>query len=186
MAETPKTVPVINRGRLEFLVDGVFAIALTILVLELKVPELADRRSIAELGQALAHEAPTFISYLASFMLLGIFWYRHNHQYEHFRVITRGMLVLHFVQLAAAAFLPFCAALLGRYPVNGLSIVVYLGCVLVYAWASAGTWILAQRSGAMTASLTEAAYAESRRRWLRGCLVLSALFTLYVIRLLVN
>ena len=186
MTDERTTVPVINRSRLEFLVDGVFAIALTILVLELKVPELADRRSVAELGQALAHEAPTFLSYLASFMLLGIFWYRHNHQYEHFRVITRGMLVLHFVQLAAAAFLPFCAALLGRYPINGLSMVVYLACILVYSWASGATWILARRSGAMKAELTEAAYLRSRGRWLRGCLVITSLFALYLIRLLVN
>lgn len=179
-------VSVISRSRLEFLVDGVFAIALTILVLELKVPELADRRSVSELGQALAHEGPTFISYLASFMLLGVFWHRHNHQYEHFRVITRGMLVLHFVQLAAAAFLPFCAALVGRYAINGLALVVYLACVLVYSWASAATWIMARRAGAMTAALTEAAYLESRRRWLRGCFLLTGLFVLYLIRVLVN
>jgi uncharacterized membrane protein len=186
MTDDRATVPVISRSRLEFLVDGVFAIALTILVLELKVPELGDRRSVPELGQALAHEAPTFLSYLGGFVLLGLFWYRHNHQYEHFRVITPGMLVLHFVQLAAAAFLPFCAALMGRYPINGLSAVVYLACVLVYSWASCATWILAQRSGAMKAGLTEAAYLQARRKWLRGCLVITVMFTLYLIRLLVN
>jgi len=186
MTHEHTTVPVISRSRLEFLVDGVFAIALTILVLELKVPELEDRRSVAALGQALAHEAPTFISYLVGFILLGVFWYRHNHQFEHFRVITRGMLALHFVQLAAAAFLPFCAALMGRYPINPLSSVVYLACVLVYSWASGVTWILAQRSGAMRAELTEAAYLRSRRRWLRGSLVITGLFTFYLIRLLAS
>ena len=70
MTDERATVPIISRSRLEFLVDGVFAIALTILVLELKVPELADRRSVPELGQALAHEAPTFLSYLGGFVLL--------------------------------------------------------------------------------------------------------------------
>jgi uncharacterized membrane protein len=186
MTDEHATVPVISRSRLEFLVDGVFAIALTILVLELKVPELSDGRSVEELGRALAHEAPTFVSYVVGFIMLGVFWYRHNHQYEHFRVITRGMLVLHFVQLAAAAFLPFCAALMGRYPINGLSAVVYLGCVLVYFWASGATWILAQRAGAMKAEVTEAAYLRTRQRWLRGCLVITVMFTLYLIRLLVN
>jgi uncharacterized membrane protein len=186
MTNEPAPVSVISRSRLEFLVDGVFAIALTILVLELKVPELEDRRSVAALGQALAHEAPTFLSYLGGFILLGAFWYRHNHQYEHFRVITRGMLVLHFVLLAAAAFLPFCAALMGRYPSNRLSIVVYLACILVYSWASAVIWILAHRAGAMRTELTEAAYLRSRTRWLRGSLVITGLFAFYLIRLLAS
>ena len=186
MTDAHATVPIVSRSRLEFLVDGVFAIALTILVLELKVPELHDSRSIAELRQALAHEVPTYLSYLASFVLLGVFWYRHNRQYEHFRVITTGMLVLHFVQLAACASLPFCAALIGRYPVNGFSMVVYLACILVYAWASAATWIMAQRAGAMNAALTEAVYVRSRQRWIRGCVVITSLFVLHLIRVLAS
>jgi hypothetical protein len=97
-------VPVISKSRLEFLFDGVFAIAMTILVLELKVPELVNPRSVAELARALVHEASTFVSYLISFVVLGVFWYRHNQQYHSYHAISRGMLVLHFVQLAAAAF----------------------------------------------------------------------------------
>ena len=79
-------------------------------------------------------------------MLLGIFWYCHNHQYQHFRVITRGMLV---PALRAACRRGVSAVLRGssrRYPINGLSMVVYLACVLVYSWASGATWILARRS----------------------------------------
>ncbi len=175
--------PVVSRSRLEFLFDGVFAIAMTILVLELKVPDLSDRRSVAELARALAHEAPTFVSYLLSFVVLGVFWYRHDQQYRAFRVITPGMLLLHFVQLAGAAFFPFCAALMGRYPTNPLTIVVYLGCILVYAWSSFGIWVVARKAGS-TADLTITAYQDSRNRWLRGCIVVSALFVLNLIRTL--
>ena len=74
MTDERTTVPVISRSRLEFLVDGVFAIALDDPRARIEGSELADRRSVAELGQALADEAPTFLSYLASFMLLGVFW----------------------------------------------------------------------------------------------------------------
>ena len=100
------------------LFDGVFAIAMTILVLELKVPEIDDRLSSSQLLHALLKESGTFFSYLLSFAILGVFWWRHNHVYHFFRTITSKMLVLHFVQLAAAAFFPFTAALYGRYPTN--------------------------------------------------------------------
>src|SRR6266511_3835422 len=137
---------VITKSRLEFLFDGVFAIAMTILVLELKVPELADRHSIPELAAALAHGLPTFVSWLLSFVVLGMFWYRHNHQYRHYQRITHGMLVLHFVQLAAAAFFPFCAALFGRYSFNPLAGLFYVSSIFVYAFASLANWVVAERA----------------------------------------
>ena len=177
---------VISKGRLEFLFDGIFAIAMTILVLELKIPELVDRRSMGELARELAHHAPTFGSYLLSFAMLGMFWYRHNHQYHHFLRITEGMLALHFVQLAAAAFFPFCAALFGRYPRNGLSVVVYVGCILVYLWAMAANWIVAKRGGALSAEVTAADYLRTRTKALLGCLVISIVFTAVVIEALVH
>ena len=172
----------VSKSRLEFLFDGIFAIAMTILVLELRVPELNDRRSVGELARALGHHAPTFGSYLLSFGMLGIFWYRHNRQYRHFQAITHGMLVLHLVQLAAAAFFPFCAALLGRYPTNSLSIVVYAGCVLVYLWSMLVNWVIAKRCGVLGAEVTEPDYRRTRSRLLRGCLGLSTLFSLFLIK----
>jgi uncharacterized membrane protein len=181
-----KSVPAISKARLEFLFDGVFAIAMTILVLELKVPELANRRSIPELARALSHNGPTFVSYLVSFAMLGLFWYRHNLMYHHFRVITRGMLILHFVLLAAAAFFPFCAALVGRYPTNGLSLLVYISCVLVYAWASLGNWVLAGRSGSVEPGFGSEDFVRSRNKLLRWCMTLSFVFVIYLIRVLSN
>src|SRR5258708_15922983 len=94
----------VSKDRLEFLFDGIFAIAMTILVLELKVPELNDRRSVSELAHALAHHAPTFGSYLLSFWLLRIFWYRHNQPYHHILVITHCMLAIHLLQPASLSF----------------------------------------------------------------------------------
>ena len=157
----------ISKGRLEFLYDGIFAIAMTILVLELKVPELNDRHSIGELAHALAHHGPTFASYLLSFLMLGIFWSRHNHDYRHFHRITYPMLVMTLVQLAAAAFFPFCAAMLGRYPQNRLA-----------------TWVVAKRSGTFGADFPLTDYLRTRNRILRGCLVLLAMFALAFMRVL--
>jgi uncharacterized protein (TIGR02246 family) len=170
----------ISRSRLEMLVDGIFAIAMAILVLDLKVPEIADRRSVSELARSLVGQAPTFLSYLLSFFVLGVFWYRHNQQYRHYRSITRGMLALHFVQLAAAASFPFCAALVGRDGINPLATVIYLACIVVYAWTAAVTWIVAKRSGAMSAELTDTAYLRSRKRKITTSLAISALLLVNV------
>lgn len=174
----------ISRSRLEFLFDGVFAIAITILVLELRVPELADRRSIAELARGLAQNATTFASYLLSFIMLGSFWYRHNHQYHWFERITPAMLVLHFVQLAAAAFFPFCAALFGRYPFNPLAALIYVACVATYLWTSLATWVVARRAGATVAELGDDTFRRSARRMARGALVATALLGFYAVRTL--
>ena len=171
----------ISKGRLEFLYDGIFAIAMTILVLELKVPELVDSLSVAELERALGHHAPTFASYLLSFLMLGILWTRHNHDYRHFRVITQPMLIITMVQLAAAAFFPFCAALLGRYPRNTFSFVPYAGCVLVLVLCRLANWVVARRCGSLT-EFPEPDYLRIRKRILRGCLALSAIFALSLLR----
>ena len=186
MEQQDAVVPMISRSRLEMLVDGIFAIAMTILVLELKVPELTDSRSVSELARSLARQAPTFLSYLLSFFVLGMFWYRHNRQFRHYRVISRRMLGLHFVMLAAGAFFPFCAALVGRYATNPLTQVVYLACIVVYAWTTCLTWIVARRSGSMSADLTEAEYLRARKRSIRVSVLISALFALYVVRMVAS
>ncbi|HET9834114.1 MAG TPA: SgcJ/EcaC family oxidoreductase [Vicinamibacterales bacterium] len=182
-AEDQRTnVSVISRSRLEMLVDGVFAIAMTILVLELKVPEVAERRSVAELTRALAKQAPTFLSYLLSFLVLGMFWYRHNRQFRHYRAITLPILGLHFIQLAAAASFPFCAALVGRYAPNPLALVVYLGCVVAYAWSATATWIVARRSGSSSSDLPEETYLRERKRGIVSSVVVSALLVVNLAR----
>lgn|SRR5512140_300348 len=170
------THPAISRARLEVLFDGIFAIAMTILVLELKVPDLADRHSVDELGRYLAQDAPTFISYLLSFTLLGVLWYRHNQIYRYVERVSRRMLALQLLQLATAAFIPFCAALMGRYPTNPLSTVVYSGCIMIYQWTSAAYWIVAGRVGALRPDVDRSEYRAQRRRNLRAVLAVTAIF----------
>jgi len=175
-------VSAISRSRVEFLFDGVFAIAMTILVLELRVPDLVNHRSSAELARGLSQYASTFGSYLLSFFVLGSFWYRHNHQYRYFQTITIPILVLHFVQLAAAAFFPFCAALFGRYPFNPLSAAIYVGCVLTFQLATVLAWIIGRRAGAMSVDLSDETYRRTLRRTLRQLVLATALLVFYVVK----
>ena len=175
--------PAISRSRLETLYDGIFAIAMTLLVLELKVPELVDRHSVRELAQQLGHNGPTFFSYVLTFVVLGVLWYRHNVHFRHYRVVTKGILALHLVELAAATSFPFCAALMGRYPTNGLARVVYVASVLVFTWASFAMLVLAKRSGSLASEFVEDGYVALWKRTLRASAVLTLLTVIYLLNL---
>ncbi|HTY36710.1 MAG TPA: TMEM175 family protein [Bacteroidota bacterium] len=174
----------IGKGRLEFLFDGIFAIAMTILVLELKVPELQDRHSVSELWNGIVEHGATFFSYLLSFVMLGMLWFRHNEQFHHVTKVSLGMLMLQLAQLALAAFFPFCAALLGRYPTNHLSQAIYIGCVMLYMWCAAFHWIRAHRLGVLGGEIDAAKYLEVRKRNLMGAGVLTVMFVAYGVQVL--
>ncbi len=170
----------VSRARLEVLCDGIFAIAMTLLVVELKVPELLDRRSVPELALGLRHHLPGFVSYLISFFMLAVFWINHNQWYRHIQHVTKPVLVLQLCQLVLAAFLPFCAALVGRHVVNPLSIVVYLGCVTSYLWLGALLWALARRTGALAPPADGTLYPRIQRGQLKGSLVTTLMFLSYL------
>jgi uncharacterized membrane protein len=177
---------VVSKSRLEFLFDGIFAIAMTILVLEVRVPELADRHSVRELAGVLAQHGSSFFSYFFSFGMLGLFWYRHNRQYHYFRRITGSMAVLTMLQLSMAAFFPFCAGTFGHYPSNYLAMSLYAGCILAYMGASTAVWVVAQRSGAMGSELSQDEYRRHKKRNLRGLCIISVIFAYYIVMALVN
>lgn len=171
----------VDRARLEFVFDGVFAIAMTLLVLELKVPELADSRSVRELISELGHHGAAFFSYGLSFAMLGILWYNHQRQYRFIRRVTLGIFIANLILMATAAAFPFCAALFGRYPLNGLSVVLYLACLFVHMAASCAQWHLAERANALSPDLEPARAAKFRRGSLAGSLVLGFLALTYLV-----
>ncbi len=173
---------VISRNRLEFLVDGIFAIAMTILVLEIKVPEIADRKSSSELWTALMHHGAMFFSYLVSFAMLGIFWYSHHLYYRFVRQVTKSMLALHLIMLATAAFFPFCAAVLGRYTTNPTTMVLYVGCILVYMACITALWILGEKQNILDPGLDRNTIRRYRRGYMRGSIAILAYLFFFIAR----
>jgi uncharacterized membrane protein len=169
----------ISKARLEFLWDGIFAIAMTILVLELRVPDISDRRSSAELLRELAHHAPAFGSWLLSFVVLSVFWYNHQREYRYFDRITRASLVIHLWLMASAAFFPFCAALLGRYPFNAFAMRMYIGCIWFHVAGTTTLWVVAERQAAFDSQLAPAEIRRIRNRFVRATIILLALAVFY-------
>jgi uncharacterized membrane protein len=98
-------------GRLETFADGVMAIAITLLILEVKVPSVAGGR----LGSALAHQWPSYAGYLVSFLTIGIIWVNHHHMFKLIERVDHGFLMLNVVSLIPIAFLPFPTALVADY-----------------------------------------------------------------------
>lgn len=173
----------ISKTRLEFLYDGIFAIAMTILVLELKIPELVERRSGSELLEQFLHHAPAFGSWLLSILVLGVFWFRHQQLYRHLHRITRAQLAIHLWLMATAAFFPFCAALIGRYPANRVAMLAYVGGAWLHVTGLATMWLVAERQGVLNPELDPTEVRQIGVRSLRRVAMLLVLAVGYFLLL---
>lgn len=112
-------------NRIEAFSDGVFAIVVTLLVLELKVPELHDHGSVGELGQQLVELAPKFLSWLISFIIVCKFWLNHHHVLGLARYATYAMVWLNSMFLMSQSFIPFPTAMMGEYASNPLAVTAF-------------------------------------------------------------
>jgi TMEM175 potassium channel family protein len=108
--------------RTEAFSDAVFAIIVTLLVLDLKVPHLHDVDSVGELAGQLAALAPKFVSWLISFIIVCKFWLNHHHLLSLARHANYGMMWLNSLFLLGQSFIPFPTALAGEYPHNALAV----------------------------------------------------------------
>jgi uncharacterized membrane protein len=105
--------------------DGLFAIAITLLVVSLTVPTLADGNSVGQLADALHDDQTKFISFVISFAVIGRYWMAHHTYFSTLKAMDRGLIALNLVYLAFIAFLPFPTALLGEYFDNPLALTIY-------------------------------------------------------------
>jgi len=111
--------------RIEAFSDGVFAIVVTLLVLELKVPSLRDLQSATELAHHLLELLPKFLSWLISFIIVCKFWLNHTHVLGLARHATYGMVWLNSIFLMFQSFIPFPTAMMGEYADNPLAVSLF-------------------------------------------------------------
>jgi uncharacterized membrane protein len=111
--------------RVELFSDGVFAIVVTLLVLELKLPPLKDHASVTELAHQLIELAPKFLSWLISFIIVCKFWLNHNHVLGLAHRADYGVAWLNSLFLMGQSFIPFPTAMVGEYPTNPLAVSLF-------------------------------------------------------------
>jgi uncharacterized membrane protein len=121
--------------RIEALSDGVFAIIITLLVLEIHVPQVQGGDVSSELERSLLAMAPKFLSYILSFVIVCIWWVAHHHLFHILKRSDRGLLWLNSLFLLWLAFIPFPAALMGDFPRVRLAVMLY-GAVTTLAGIS--------------------------------------------------
>jgi uncharacterized membrane protein len=101
--------------RSEALTDGIFAVAMTLLVIELKLPEHAAIHSADDLHAALFQLLPKGIAWVMSFFVLALFWIGHHRLFASLRRADAMLVRLNLLQLAAVSLMPFCSALSGEF-----------------------------------------------------------------------
>jgi uncharacterized membrane protein len=117
-----------HKGRVEAFSDGVFAVIITILVLELKVPHGADWAAIQPL-------MPAFFSYVLSFIYLGIYWNNHHHLFQATTHVTGAVMWANLFLLFWLSLIPFLTAWMGENEFARLPVAVY-GADLFFAGLS--------------------------------------------------
>jgi uncharacterized membrane protein len=105
--------------------DGVFAFAVTLLVLDLAVPALSPGASSMDLWQGLSKEYISFFNYILSFFIAGVWWNGHNRIFEHIRDSNTALRMLNLFFLLWIALLPFFTKILDQYHSLQLSVMLY-------------------------------------------------------------
>ena len=148
-------------SRLEAFSDGVFAIAITLLVLEIRVPVNQGEN----LWQALGDQWPSYAGYVISFLTIGIIWVNHHALFDAVSHATRPLLFLNLGLLMATAFIPFTTALMADYlrAANGQDVAaaVYSASFLVMGFCFGAIHLYLQRHGDL---VVESISPDQRRR----------------------
>ncbi|KND50048.1 MAG: Integral membrane protein [Parcubacteria bacterium C7867-008] len=121
-----------DKTRVEFLSDGVFAIVLTILVIDIKLPEFAGEISNQELLMQLAELWPLFASFALSFLVISVFWINHNYLFHTLtKKVDRGLNLLNLLYLLFVVFIPFVAHMVGEHPYSSVAAIIYGFTILI-------------------------------------------------------
>ena len=150
--------------RLAALSDGIFAVAMTLLVLDLHVPAREVIHSQGELWHALAGATPQLISYLMSFMTLGIFWNGQAAQLNSFTESDRQLSWIHIAFLFLVSIMPFSTRLLAEFISYRTVLIAYWVNILLLGVVLFVSWRYARRAGLLQESVTHQKQCAMERR----------------------
>ncbi len=131
--------------RLAFFSDAIYAISLTLLIVALGVPSVADSSSNRDLWDALDELQPEILMFFISFLVIGSFWLAHHRFVARLAAINRPLMFGTICYLAFIAFLPFPSGLLGEYSDNSVAVALYALCIAIVASVEAVLFALARK-----------------------------------------
>jgi len=150
--------------RLAAISDGVFAVAMTLLVLDIHAPAAEAIHTEHDLWLGLTHLAPRLIVWLLSFMTLGIFWVGQQTQLNHLERSARDLTWMHLGFLLAVSVTPFSTALLGEFSHYRSALLIYWANILALGTMLYWSWNCALGSGLVKADLPSMTSSAIKRR----------------------
>jgi len=140
-----------SAGRLEAFSDGVFAIAITLLILEIRVPSIEDASTPALLWHALLNRWPSYFAFLLSFGTIFVAWIGHHLMLQQVKVVTLPLIWTNALFLLFVTFIPFPTALVAEHlthPSGSVAVAIYAACnainSLLYLRLSQATRVAAE------------------------------------------
>jgi uncharacterized membrane protein len=162
--------------RLIFFSDAVFAIAITLLALEIRLPALEGDLTNAGLTAALLALWPKYLGYGISFLVIGFVWVGHHRKFRYIRNFDSNLLILNLLLLMAIAFTPFPAAVLSEYG-NRTATIFYAFVMALTGLLSTALWLYASHHERLTGANLDAGH---RRKETWRTLIMSVVFLLSI------
>jgi uncharacterized membrane protein len=154
--------------RLAALSDGIFAVAMTLLVLDLRVPITEGIRSERDLWRAILVLAPQMVMYLMSFLTLGIFWVGQQTQLNHLAHSDRNLTWIHLTFLFAVTLMPYSTHLLAEFAVYRTALLLYWANIALLGGTLYFSWVCATRGGLVRNDVSPEILAVICRRIIIG------------------
>jgi uncharacterized membrane protein len=169
----------LNKNRVVALTDGIFAVVMTLLVLDISVPQISSHYGIdsAEAGTELLKKLvdlwPKLLSFAISFIILAIYWLAHHRQFQYIKNVDRTLVWINVLFLMVTCLLPFSTSLLSEYRQQQISILVYGGNSIMIASLLSILWWYAtsDHSRLVNENLDPLIKTTSLRRLLFGVIV---------------
>jgi uncharacterized membrane protein len=157
-----------NVERLAALSDGIFAVAMTLLVLDLRLPATEVVHGEQDLWHALAALAPQIVMYMLSFMTLGIFWVGQQTQLNYLARSSRSLAWIHIMFLFAVTIMPFSTRLLAEFPAYRIALLSYWVNLLLLGITLYFSWVCAEETGVVKDEMPKGVPAAIKRRIVIG------------------
>ena len=168
-----------NKSRLEAFSDGVFAIVITLLILDIRIPDV----KYEHLAEAIGTIIPHIIAYVMSFLVIGLYWIFHHNTAQLVQKVDRPFIWLNIVFLLFVSFMPFPTTLMGKYPFTQIPVLIYGANLLL---ANITGWIITvytyKRDHLKTESFTPAIF----KRQMKVYAIVNGLYVIALVITFVN